>query len=41
MILTDDGNELMNVIVDDMLDSLNSDEAETLVELLKKVRNKI
>lgn len=46
--LTDDGNELMNEImpkyhelVDDMFDSLNSDEAETLVNLLKKVRNKV
>ena len=27
-------------LVDDMFDSLNSDEAETLVHLLKKVRNK-
>ncbi|MEH6908594.1 MarR family transcriptional regulator [Neobacillus drentensis] len=46
--LTDDGNELMNEImpkyhefVDYMFDSLTSDEAETLVQLLKKVRNKI
>ncbi|MBA9028307.1 MarR family winged helix-turn-helix transcriptional regulator [Peribacillus huizhouensis] len=46
--LTDDGNELMNEImpkyhelVDNMFDSLNSDEAETLVNLLKKVRNKV
>ncbi|MFF2455490.1 MarR family winged helix-turn-helix transcriptional regulator [Peribacillus simplex] len=46
--LTDDGNELMNEImpkyrelVDDMFDSLNSDEAETFVNLLKKVRNKV
>lgn len=45
--LTDDGNELMKEImpkhhrlVDDMFDSLNSEEAETLVQLLKKVRNK-
>jgi MarR family 2-MHQ and catechol resistance regulon transcriptional repressor len=45
--LTEEGNELMEVImpkhhklVDDMFDSLNSDEAETLVNLLKKVRNK-
>lgn len=44
--LTDDGNELMNEImpkyhkvVNQMFDSLNSDEAETLVQLLKKVRN--
>ncbi|MBV7508657.1 MarR family transcriptional regulator [Bacillus sp. sid0103] len=46
--LTDNGGELMNEImlkyhelVDDMFDSLNSDEAETLVNLLKKVRNKV
>jgi MarR family transcriptional regulator, 2-MHQ and catechol-resistance regulon repressor len=46
--LTDDGNELMNEImpkyhelVDDMFDSLNSDEAQTLVYLLKKVRDKV
>jgi MarR family transcriptional regulator, 2-MHQ and catechol-resistance regulon repressor len=46
--LTDDGNDLMNEImpryhevVDDMFDSLNSDEAETLVQLLKKVNNKV
>jgi MarR family 2-MHQ and catechol resistance regulon transcriptional repressor len=46
--LTDNGNELMNDImpkyhelVDDMFDSLNSDEAETLVNLMKKVRNKV
>ncbi|MFF2857774.1 MarR family winged helix-turn-helix transcriptional regulator [Peribacillus sp. NPDC058002] len=46
--LTDDGNELMNEImpkyhelVDDMFDSLNSGEAETFVNLLKKVRNKV
>jgi MarR family transcriptional regulator, 2-MHQ and catechol-resistance regulon repressor len=44
--LTDEGNELMNEImpkyhevVNHMFDSLNSDEAETLVQLLKKVRN--
>ncbi|MFL6560744.1 MAG: MarR family winged helix-turn-helix transcriptional regulator [Bacillus sp. (in: firmicutes)] len=44
--LTDDGNKLMNEImpkyhefVDDMFVSLNSNEAETLVNLLKKVRN--
>jgi MarR family transcriptional regulator, 2-MHQ and catechol-resistance regulon repressor len=46
--LTDDGNELMNEImpkyhefVNQMFDSLDSDEAETLVLLLKKVRNKV
>ena len=46
--LTDDGNELMNEImpkyhefVHQMFDSLDSDEAETLVQLLKKVRNKV
>jgi MarR family transcriptional regulator, 2-MHQ and catechol-resistance regulon repressor len=46
--LTDDGNELMNDImpkyhmfVNQMFDSLDSDEAETLVQLLKKVRNKV
>ncbi|WP_223590231.1 MarR family winged helix-turn-helix transcriptional regulator [Neobacillus bataviensis] len=44
--LTDDGNELMNVImpkyhdfVNQMFESLDDDEAETLVQLLKKVRN--
>ncbi|MBT2722725.1 MarR family winged helix-turn-helix transcriptional regulator [Bacillus sp. ISL-46] len=46
--LTDDGNKLMKEImpkyqelIEDMFDSLNSDEAETLVNLLKKVRNKV
>lgn len=46
--LTDDGNKLMKEImpkyhelVDDMFDSLNSNEAETFVNLLKKVRNKV
>ncbi|MFK9092756.1 MarR family winged helix-turn-helix transcriptional regulator [Bacillus salipaludis] len=46
VILTDDGKELMEEImpkyhelVDSMFDSLNSNEAETLVHLLKKVRN--
>ena len=46
--LTDKGNEYMDKImpnyhqvVDDMFDSLNSEEAETLVHLLKKVRNKV
>ncbi|MFL6562849.1 MAG: hypothetical protein ACJ8MO_42975 [Bacillus sp. (in: firmicutes)] len=46
--LTDDGNELMNEImpkyheiVNQMFDSLDSDEAETLVRLLKKVKNKV
>ncbi|ULT55032.1 MarR family transcriptional regulator [Neobacillus drentensis] len=46
--LTDEGNEFMDKImpnyhqvVDDMFDSLNSEEAETLVRLLKKVRNKV
>ena len=45
--LTNEGNEFMNKImpdyhqvVDDMFNSLNSEEAETLVHLLKKVRNK-
>ncbi|MDN3015912.1 MarR family transcriptional regulator [Paenibacillus sp. BSR1-1] len=44
--LTDDGNELMNVImpeyhdsVNQMFESLDDDEAETLVQLLKKVRD--
>lgn len=43
--LTDDGNELMNEImpkyhelVEDMFDSLNSDEEETLVHLLKNIK---
>jgi MarR family 2-MHQ and catechol resistance regulon transcriptional repressor len=46
--LTDDGNQLMNEImpkyyefVNHMFDSLDSDEVETLVQLLKKVRNKV
>jgi MarR family 2-MHQ and catechol resistance regulon transcriptional repressor len=46
--LTDEANELMNEImpkyhefVNQMFDSLDSDEAETLVQLLKKVRNKV
>lgn len=46
--LTDDGIELMNEItpkyhefVNHMFDSLVSVEAETLVQLLKKVRNKV
>ncbi|MFP5109266.1 MarR family winged helix-turn-helix transcriptional regulator [Neobacillus sp. C211] len=46
--LTDDGNEWMNDImpkyhkfVNQMFDSLDSDEAETLVRLLKKVKNKV
>ncbi|MFT8320050.1 MAG: MarR family transcriptional regulator [Bacillus sp. (in: firmicutes)] len=46
--LTDDGNELMNDImpkyhefVNQMFETLDSDEAETLVQLLKKVRNKV
>lgn len=46
--LTDDGNELMNKImpkyhefVNQMFDSLDSYEAETLVQLLKKVRYKV
>jgi MarR family 2-MHQ and catechol resistance regulon transcriptional repressor len=48
VILTDDGKELMEEImpkyhelVDSMFDSLNSNEAETLVHLLKKVKNKV
>lgn len=48
VILTADGNEMMNEImpkyhefVHHMFDSLDSDEAETLVKLLKKVRNKV
>jgi MarR family transcriptional regulator, 2-MHQ and catechol-resistance regulon repressor len=47
VILTDDGNEMMNEImpkyrefVHHMFDSLDSNEAETLVKLLKKVRSK-
>jgi MarR family 2-MHQ and catechol resistance regulon transcriptional repressor len=46
--LTDDGNQLMNEImpkyhefVNHMFDSLDSNESETLVQLLKKVRNKV
>jgi MarR family 2-MHQ and catechol resistance regulon transcriptional repressor len=46
--LTNDGKLLMNEImpkyyefVNHMFDSLDSDEAETLVQLLKKVRNKV
>ena len=46
--LTDNGNELMNEImpkyhelVDDIFETLDSDQAETLVQLLKKVRNKV
>jgi MarR family transcriptional regulator, 2-MHQ and catechol-resistance regulon repressor len=46
--LTDDGNRLMNEImpkyhefVNHMFDSLESDEAETLMQLLKKVRNRV
>ncbi|WP_342047659.1 MarR family winged helix-turn-helix transcriptional regulator [Bacillus sp. OTU530] len=45
--LTDDGNEFMNDImpkyykfVNQMFGSLDSEEAETLVQLLKKVKNK-
>ena len=48
VILTDDGNKLMNEImpkyhefINHMLDSLDSVEAETLVQLLIKVRNKV
>jgi MarR family 2-MHQ and catechol resistance regulon transcriptional repressor len=48
VILTDDGNGLMNDImpkyhefVNRMFDSLDSDEAETFVKLLKKVRSKV
>jgi MarR family 2-MHQ and catechol resistance regulon transcriptional repressor len=46
--LTDDGNQLMNEImpkyhefVNHMFDALDSDEAQILVQLLKKVRNKV
>ncbi|MEH7374672.1 MULTISPECIES: MarR family winged helix-turn-helix transcriptional regulator [Bacillaceae] len=46
--LTDDGNELMNDImpkyhelVNQMFEALDSDEAETLVNLMKKVKNKV
>lgn len=46
--LTDDGIELMNEImpkyhelVEQLFESLDSDEAEILVQLLKKVRNKV
>ncbi|WP_236719689.1 MarR family winged helix-turn-helix transcriptional regulator [Neobacillus mesonae] len=48
VILTDEGNKLMDEImpkylelVDHLFDSLNSDAAETLVHLLKKVRNEV
>ncbi|MFJ7978325.1 MarR family winged helix-turn-helix transcriptional regulator [Peribacillus sp. NPDC096379] len=48
VILTDDGNELMKKVmpiyhefVNHMFDSLDSDEAETLVQLLRKVRNEV
>ncbi|MDR7235912.1 MarR family winged helix-turn-helix transcriptional regulator [Neobacillus drentensis] len=48
VILTDDGNKLMNEImpkyhefVDNMFDTLTSDEAGTLVNLMKKVRDKV
>ncbi|MGJ7913346.1 MarR family winged helix-turn-helix transcriptional regulator [Neobacillus sp. LXY-1] len=48
VVLTDDGNKLMNEImpkynefVHQLFDSLNADEAEILVHLLKKVRNKV
>ncbi|MBM7651210.1 MarR family winged helix-turn-helix transcriptional regulator [Neobacillus cucumis] len=46
--LTEEGNEWMNEfmpkyheVVNDMFDSLNSDEADTFVKLLKKVRNNV
>ena len=46
--LTEDGNELMNEImpkyhefINQMFDALDSNEAKTMVHLLKKVRNKI
>lgn len=46
--LTHDGNELMKEImlkhykiVNDMFDSLNPDEAKTLVHLLEKVKDKV
>ncbi|MDR4947490.1 hypothetical protein [Neobacillus cucumis] len=48
MTLTEDGNELMNEImpkyhefINQMFEPLDSNEAETLVQLMKKVRNKI
>lgn len=48
VILTDDGINLMNKImpkhqelIDDMFGSLNHDEAETMVKLLKKVRKRV
>ncbi|MEH7109729.1 MarR family winged helix-turn-helix transcriptional regulator [Bacillus sp. JJ1764] len=48
VVLTDGGNKLMNEImpkynefVHQLFDSLNADEAEILVHLLKKVRNKV
>lgn len=48
VILTDVGNELMNDImpkyhkfVNQMFNSLDSDEAETFVQLLNKVKNKL
>jgi MarR family 2-MHQ and catechol resistance regulon transcriptional repressor len=46
--LTDDGNKLMNDImpkyhefVNQMFESLDSDEEDTLVQLLNKVKNKV
>jgi MarR family 2-MHQ and catechol resistance regulon transcriptional repressor len=48
VILTDDGIDLMNKVmpkhqelIDDMFGSLNHDEAETIVKLLKKVSKRI
>ena len=48
VLLTDEGNDLMNEIMPKyhrliygLFDSLNQDEAETLVYLLKKVRNRV
>ena len=46
--LTDDGNELMDeimpkyqLLVNQMFESLDSDDADIFVQLLKKVRNKV
>ncbi|WP_353616538.1 MarR family transcriptional regulator [Bacillus sp. AFS029533] len=48
VILTDEGNELMNEImpkyndfINNMFDSLDFNETDTFVKLLKKVRNKV
>ncbi|MFF3023837.1 MarR family winged helix-turn-helix transcriptional regulator [Gottfriedia sp. NPDC057948] len=48
VILTDEGNELMNEImpkyndfISNMFDSLDLDESDTFTKLLKKIRNKV